>query len=175
MSETAPGRNWGGKRPGAGRKSKDGIKRLRHEARPLVDKELPLLVTWRVRPEIWELRTQPCFTVLARAFWQGCNRFGFRLVHYSLQGNAMNLVVEADSERSLAQGMNGLGVRIARGLNRIMGRQGHVLEERYDVRTLKTRTEVQEVLATRQRGDADPYTSSSPLAQPETQLLLRAL
>ena len=144
-------------------------------------KRFPVHVTWRMREGVWQLRTQRCFKALSRAFWQGCNRFGFRLVHYSVQGNHMHLLVEANGEKSLAKGMNGLGVRVARGLNRVMGRKGHVLEERYHGHILKTPTEVKNARAY-QLGNArkhiglegeDPYTSKWPLVQPETYLLRR--
>ena len=88
----------------------------------------------------------------------------------------MHLLVEANGEKSLAKGMNGLGVRVARGLNRVMGRKGHVLEERYH-----GPSEVKNARAS-QLGNAhkhiglegeDPYTSKWPLAQPETYLLRR--
>ena len=74
--------------------------------------------------DVWNLRTRRCFTALARAFWGGGNRFGFRLVHYSVQGNHVHLLVEAKDEKSLSRGMCGLGVRVARGLNRVMRRRG---------------------------------------------------
>ena len=91
----------------------------------------------------------------------------------------MHLLVEADGEKSLAKGMNGLGVRVARGLNRVMGRKGHVLDERYHGHILKTPTEVKNARSYqltnakkhyRLVGD-DPYTSRWPLVQPETYLL----
>ena len=59
----------------------------------------------------------------------------------------MHLLVEANGEKSLAKGMNGLGVRVARGLNRVMGRKGHVLEERYHGHILKTPAEVKNARA----------------------------
>ena len=140
-------RTWGGKRKGAGRPARERVRHLRHGKRPLLKKRFPVHVTWRMREGVWQLRTQRCFKALSRAFWQGCNRFGFRLVHYSVQGNHMHLLVEANGEKSLAKGMNGLGVRVARGLNRVMGRKGHVLEERYHGHILKTPTEVKNARA----------------------------
>ena len=116
-------RTWGGKRKGAGRKPVGERARLRHVKRPVLKKRFPVHVTWRMRKDVWKLRTPRCFGALARAFWGGCNRFGFRLVHYSVQGNHMHLLVEAADEKSLARGMNGLGVRVAQGLNKVMGRQ----------------------------------------------------
>ena len=104
-------------------------------------------VTWRMRDGVWNLRSQRCFTALARAFWGGASRFGFKLVHYSVQGNHVHLLVEAESEKSLARGMCGLGVRVARGLNRVMGRRGKVLDDRYHGHILRTPTEVRRARA----------------------------
>ena len=132
-----------------------------------------------MREDVWQLRTRRCFTALARAFWGGCNRLGFRLVHYSVQGNHMHLLVEAADETSLARGMNGLGVRVAKGLNRVMGRSGKVLDERYHGHILKTPTEVrrarnylvQNAHAHLGLVGADPYSSRHALVAPQTSLL----
>jgi REP element-mobilizing transposase RayT len=141
----------------------------------------PVHVTWRMRDDVWQLRTRRCFGVLARAFWGGANRFGFRLVHYSVQGNHLHLLVEAEDARSLSRGMNGLGVRVARGLNRVMRRHGKVLEQRYHGHILKTPTEVRHAgayllqNAARHLGlvGADPYTSRVPVVAPRTFLMRR--
>ena len=138
-------------------------------------------VTWRMREEVWRLRNRRCFGVLARAFWGGCNRFGFRLVHYSVQGNHMHLLVEAEDEKSLARGMQGLGIRVAKGLNKTMRRSGRVLDDRYHGHILKTPTEVRNARvylstnAERHSGwkGEDPYASKWPLVLPETFLMQR--
>jgi len=135
--------------------------------------------TWRMRPGLWGLRSRRCFTALARAFWGGCDRFGFRLVHYSVQGNHLHLLVEAQDQRALSRGMKGLGVRIARGLNRVMRRRGSVLDERYHGHVLRTPTEVRRARnyllqnAHRHYGlvGRDPYASVGPLVLPATFLL----
>jgi hypothetical protein len=93
----------------------------------------------------------------------------------------MHLLVEAADEKSLARGMNGLGVRVAKGLNRVMGRHGKVLDERYHGHILRTPTEVRHARAylstnaERHLGvkGADPYASRHPLVQPETFLMRR--
>ena len=135
-------RTWGGKRKGSGRKPTGPRARLRHARRPLLKARFPVHVTWRMRQGVWNLRTRRCFTALAAAFWSGANRFGFKLVHYSVQGNHVHLLVEATDERALAKGMCGLGVRVARGLNRVMRRKGKVLDDRYHGHILRTPTEV---------------------------------
>jgi hypothetical protein len=91
----------------------------------------------------------------------------------------MHLLVEAEDERSLSRGMNGLGVRVARGLNRVMGRSGKVLDDRYHGHILRTPTEVRRarsyLLQNAQRhhgrGGADPYASRVALVAPRSYLL----
>src|SRR5262249_35217960 len=95
----------------------------------------------------WNLRARRCFEPLKVAFAEGADRFGFRLVHYSVQGNHIHFVVEADTTESLSRGMQGLTVRMARKLNRVMGRKGKVFADRYHARMLKTLAEVKNALA----------------------------
>jgi hypothetical protein len=77
----------------------------------------------------------------------GCDRFGFRLVHFSVQHNHLHLVCEAEDERALARGMQGLSIRIARALNRRFERSGRVFADRYHSRPLRTPREVRHALA----------------------------
>ena len=175
-------RTWGGAREGAGRKRVAVRGLVVHRRRPVLKARFPVHVTWRMRKDVKWLRTPRCFRVLARAFWSASNRFGFRLVHYSVQGNHVHLLVEARDERALSRGMNGLGVRIARGLNRLLGRSGKVLEDRYHGHILKTPTEVRHarnyLLGNAGRHiryvGRDPYTSRKPLVEPGTFLLRRS-
>jgi len=175
-------RAWGGKRKGAGRKPVRARAGVRHRRRPVLKARFPVHVTWRMRDEVWNLRSRRCFTALSRAFWGGSDRFGFRLVHYSVQGNHVHLLVEARDERALSRGMNGLGVRVARGLNRVMKRRGKVLEDRYHAHILRTPTEVRRArhyLLENARhhysrgGGADPYASRVAVVKAETFLMRR--
>ncbi len=174
-------RTWGGKRRGAGRKPSRRRAGVVHRRRPLLKARFPVHVTWRKRDGVWNLRSRRCFTALARAFWSGADRFGFRLVHYSVQGNHVHLLVEANDERALSRGMNGMGVRVARGLNRVMRRHGKVLDDRYHAHVLRTPSEVRrarEYLLQNARKHyglrvADPYTSTVAVIEPETFLMRR--
>jgi putative transposase len=96
---------------------------------------------------VWNLRSRRCFSRLARSFERGRDRFGFRLVHFSVQGNHIHLVVEAQDEGALARGMQGLGVRIAKALNRLMQRKGTVFADHYHARQLRSPTQVANALA----------------------------
>jgi hypothetical protein len=55
-------------------------------------------------------------------FAEACARPGFRLVHYSLQGNRAHPVVEARDRDALGRGMKSIAARLARAVNRIAGR-----------------------------------------------------
>ena len=70
-----------------------------------------------------------------------------RLCHYSVQGNHVHLLVEARDSVALGRAMKGLGVRIARGLNRLMGTRGPVLADRYHARILRSPQQVRNALA----------------------------
>src|SRR5690606_24678043 len=75
------------------------------------------------------------------------HKAGFRVVHYSLQGDHLHLVVEAHGRVELARGMQGLGIRLAKRMNARLGRRrGHVLADRYHARVLGTPTEVRRAL-----------------------------
>ena len=174
-------RTWGGARKGAGPKPTRTRSGVVHRRRPVLKKRFPVHVTWRMKYGVWNLRTRRCFTVLARAFWGGANRFGFRLVHYSVQGNHVHLLVEAQDEKSLSRGMNGLGVRVAKGLNRLMQRHGKVLDDRYHEHILRTPTHAKRARfyllqnAKKHYGHIgpDPYSSTKPVVAPATFLMRR--
>jgi REP element-mobilizing transposase RayT len=67
----------------------------------------------------------------------------FRVTHFSIQGDHLHLVVEAGSKRSLSRGMQGLKIRMAKRLNRALGRPtGTIFGDRYHARALTTPTSV---------------------------------
>jgi REP element-mobilizing transposase RayT len=81
------------------------------------------------------------------AFAGGRRRFGFRLVHFSVQGNHLHLIVEALDKRALSRGMQGLAIRLARRINGALGRSGGMFADRYHARALGTPREVRDVLS----------------------------
>lgn len=133
--------SWGGARKGAGRKPNGARAGVPHLRRERLSGNHPVHVTLRVVPACWNLRSGRGRQALLAAFEGGRDRFGFRLVHYSIQGNHLHLMVEAESRGALSRGMKGLSVRIARALNRMMQRKGRVLADRFHAHVLKTRRE----------------------------------
>src|SRR5258706_15801448 len=60
---------------------------------------------------------------------------------------SLHLIVEASDSVALARGIQGLCVRIARAVNRVLGRSGKVFADRYHARALRSPTEVANAVA----------------------------
>lgn len=138
---------WGGAREGAGRKPAGERERVSHSARPVQAGAHPVHVTVRLRDGLPNLRRDATRAALESVFAAGAERFGFRLVHYSIQSNHLHFVVEAANRNALSRGMQGLLVRVARRLNKVWPRRGSVFAEHFHSRTLPTPREVRHTLA----------------------------
>lgn len=68
-------------------------------------------------------------------------------LHFTIQHDHVHLLVEADDSRALSRGLQGLGIRMAKALNRALGRRGTVFADRYHARILRAPTEVRNALA----------------------------
>jgi putative transposase len=66
----------------------------------------------------------------------------FRVVHFSVQADHVHLLVEADDRHALSHGARGVAIRVARAVNRVLGREGRVWADRYHARPLATPREV---------------------------------
>jgi REP element-mobilizing transposase RayT len=83
------------------------------------------------------IRAERFMNKLRASFRVARVRFGMRVIHYSVQQNHVHLIVEAADKESLTEGMRGLSIRFARGINRILSRRrGRVIGERYHARPL---------------------------------------
>ncbi len=103
-------------------------------------------MTLRLCNDVPSLRKARVVQEIERTFARGCVRPGFRLVHYSLLGNHAHLIVEARDRQALGRGMKAIGARLARAVNRVTGRRGRVLADRYHHRVLPTPREVHRAL-----------------------------
>jgi REP element-mobilizing transposase RayT len=102
----------------------------------------PVHVTMRVSEHVWNLRSEGSFRVVHAAVEGVRRRPDFRLVHFTVLGNHLHLIVEAGGKCSLANGMRAFSIRVARGLNKMMGRSGRVFEDRYHSHVLGSPAEV---------------------------------
>jgi hypothetical protein len=136
---------WGGRRPGAGRKPGPHPP-VPHESRGRFPASHPCLVTLKARPGVGSLRSRDVVREVEASFRRGAERGEFRLVHYSLQGDHLHAIVEAEGSEALGRGMCSLGARFARAVNRGLRRSGPVVRERYHRVVLRTPTQVRNAL-----------------------------
>ena len=131
---------WGGRRDGAGRKPAPGRRRVSHRRRPAHDRRCPVHVTLRACSNLPSLRDEVVFTPVRAAFAKAST------VHFSVQRDHVHLLVEADGPMGLRRGIQGLTIRVAKAINRVLGRRGTVWNDRYHARALATPREVRHAL-----------------------------
>ncbi|HKB48547.1 MAG TPA: transposase, partial [Ktedonobacterales bacterium] len=115
---------------------------MSHATRPQFRHATPVHVTLRVKSHVWNLRSGRSFRRIAACFARARGRFGMRLIQFSVQGNHLHLIVEANGSESLTRGMQGLTIRIARALNAMMRAAGKVFGDHYHARLLRSPTEL---------------------------------
>jgi hypothetical protein len=137
----------GGKRGGAGRKPNGTRAGVPHVTRPELTGREPVLVTLKMKKEVWNLRARRAFARLLPTFFAARERLGMRLAQFSVQGDHVHAIVEVVNRRALSRGVQGLSVRIARALNRLMERRGKVFADRFHHRVLASPKQVRAALA----------------------------
>lgn len=172
-------RTWGGRRKGAGRpRTLPGKPELPHSARKAIAKYVPALITLRIDRAAPSLRNRAALAVLLEAFGAAKDRLGMRIIHFGVESNHLHLIVEGVN----AAAMKGLGVRIARRINRLAKRDGRVIGDRYHAQALRSppqvRNAIHYVLWNHKKhtgyGGADAFTSvvqRDAVVQPRTWLL----
>jgi REP element-mobilizing transposase RayT len=136
----------GGNRPGAGRPSSRDRRAVPHVERDDVRPYQPVHVTLRMAAPVWNLRSERSFAVIHEALTAARRRPDARVVHFSVQGNHLHLILEASGTTALSNAVRALSIRLARGLNKMMGRSGPVFEDRFHSHVLRTPAEVRNAL-----------------------------
>ena len=68
------------------------------------------------------------------------------MLQFSVQDDHVHLIVEADDTQALRRGLRGLAIRVARAVNRALGRRGAVWGDRYHARALTSPRPVRHAL-----------------------------
>jgi putative transposase len=97
-------------------------------------------VTLRARQGLPSLRSSRVFPALRRSL-SASHKAAFRVVHFSVQSDHVHLVIEGDTPLALVRGVQGMAVRCAKAVNRVVGRRGSVWSSRYHSRALRTPSE----------------------------------
>jgi putative transposase len=134
----------GGWRPGAGRKKSRGT--VSHLTRPELASRFPQHVTLRLGAEAppitrgWLMKRviRPCIALCEKPF--------FRVVEFNVLSNHVHLICEADDAMTLARGVQGLAIRLARRLNTALKREGKLFGPRYHAVALRSPAHVRNTL-----------------------------
>jgi len=138
-----------------------------HRSRPRITRHQPVHLTLRLVRRVRHLRTRAAAVALRAAFDGGRDRFGFRLVHFSVQLGHLHVIAEADDAVALGRGTKGLCVRIARRLNRLCARRGRVFADRYHATILHGPEQVRRALVyVLQNARHHPETGAPPAGTP---------
>jgi hypothetical protein len=104
-------------------------------------------VTLKVAEDLPNLRHPSLFPKVREAIFGGADRLGLRVIHFCVLERHLHLIVEAQDARALGRGMQGLSVRLAKQVNRALGRRGRVFVDRYHSHVLHTPGETRAALA----------------------------
>jgi REP element-mobilizing transposase RayT len=124
----------------------------RHKRRPEVDPRKPLHVTLRVADAVGYLRKPRLFAAIRIALFVVSKREDFRIVHFSIQGNHLHLIVEAASREALWKGMKGFAISAAKRINGELRKRreredGVVFPDRYHVREITSVAQMRNCLS----------------------------
>jgi REP element-mobilizing transposase RayT len=137
----------GGKRRGAGRKSKVGEKR--HVTRPQIRTQHPLHLTVRLRDGLPSLRKHRSLKRL-QSFMRETQKFGLRINHFSVLKNHIHMIAEADGTTAVQRGMMSFNGRLGRWLRSLGVKPGlyprGLFQGRYHLQVLKTPRQVKNAL-----------------------------
>ncbi len=138
-------RSWGGAREGAGRKRVGARTCVPHRKRIALKSYQPQHTTLRLVNAVASVRRWRVFAEIVSAI-RAAQRAGFRVVEFSVQDGHLHLITEAGGARALSNGVRALSIRIARALNRVLGRRGKVFADRFHSRALSSLREVKNAL-----------------------------
>jgi REP element-mobilizing transposase RayT len=131
--------------PGVGRRPGPNP-RVRHRSRGDFRGRFPGHVTLKLREGLRSLRNGRLVRALQATLREACDQGHFRVVEFSIQGDHLHLLVEAADRKALGRGMKSITARVARAVNRVLGRSGPVLRDRYHLHVLRTPLEVRRAL-----------------------------
>jgi len=130
-------------------------------------------VTLRVGRDLPSLRRAATRSAILETLPETQKR-DFRVVHYAIEARRLLFLVEAGSRVALTSGCQGLSVRVARALNRVLDRSGRFFSDRYESQALATPADVAATLALFSGSEAFSSLGAGPIVPPKTNLLVSA-
>ncbi|MBC7977598.1 MAG: hypothetical protein H7138_21690 [Myxococcales bacterium] len=142
----------GGKRKGAGRKPKGRRAGSPHKTRPTVDAGQAMHVVLRVVSAVGSMRRRKMYKAVRDATVVAAIRERIRIVHVSVQRTHLHLIVEAETKKLLASGIQGFQISVARNVNTALGvdgcrRRGPVFADRYHLEVIESPTRARNAIS----------------------------
>ena len=134
----------GGWRPRAGRKRQKNT--VSHQTRPAFPTRFPQHVTMRLGADTPPIASEWLMKRVIRPCIALCEKPTFRVVEFNVLSNHLHLVCEANDAMTLARGVQGLAIRLARRLNTALKRKGKFFGPRYHAVALRTPAQVRNTL-----------------------------
>jgi REP element-mobilizing transposase RayT len=103
----------------------------RHEVRPTLRRNEPVHVTLRVHEDVGRLRRREIYAAVREALFTVLPNESCRIVHLSIQGNHIHLLVEAENRMALARGMQAFQISAAKKINAAVAKAGSWWERRH--------------------------------------------
>ncbi len=147
------GQRRGGKRAGAGRPKKGERASERHKTREAFRANQPVHVVIRPIAEVGTLRGFDTYKAVRSAMITTYARARIRIVHISIQGSHIHMLIEAAGRLELARGMQGFEIACAKSLNAVLSkrlgyhRRGTVFPDRYHAVIIRTPRQARGALA----------------------------
>jgi REP element-mobilizing transposase RayT len=98
--------------------------RMSHAKRPALKAREPIHITVRVVDVIGRLRTRSAYMAIREAAIAVFRREDFRIIHMSIEGTHIHLLVEADDRHALSNGMRAFQGSAAKHLNAACSKAG---------------------------------------------------
>jgi REP element-mobilizing transposase RayT len=126
-------------------------------------------VTLRTVRGFARLRDPRLYAALRSAIARSQRAASFRITDFSVEPNHVHVIVEAEDEKALSNGMRALAIRLTLTVRRITGHRGAVWADRYHAHELRSPTEYRNALAyvlnnwrkhVRGVGEMDPCSSA---------------
>ena len=129
-----------------------------HKKREAFKASEPIHVVLRVEKAIGRLRRRDVYHAVRGATLVVASREDFRIVHISIQGTHIHLLVEADGKKALGRGMQAFQISAAKRMNAVVKRvdpdthesrrrRGKVFSDRYHAEVITSRRQARHALA----------------------------
>ena len=110
---------------------------MSHKARPRFAGRTALHVILRLSDHVRLANTSVRRAVL-EALREGRELHGLHVVEVGRLKDQLHLIAEADNNASLSRGMQGLSIRIAKGINRAVGAKGSIFADHFEAFVLRS-------------------------------------